>query len=210
MKLFFNVISTIFHPLLFTFYVLILVLIVNPYLFGFNHITKAGVILIYGFVLSFLIPMIGILLLKGTGLIGSIKMDKNMERIGPLIVTTIFYLWFYINCKNNTSIPLIYSLFVFGALISIILSFVVNLVIKLSLHTAAIAGLCTYLFILFFQFSDYVFPTPLLYYLILVSLILLGIIGMGRLYLHAHIPKEIYIGLILGVIAQVIAYFILY
>ncbi len=210
MKLFFNVISTIFHPLLYAFYVLILILLVNPYIFGFNHISKAGVILIYSFVLSFFIPIIGILLLKGTGLISSIKMDKKMERIGPLIVTTIFYLWFFINCKNNTSIPLIYSLFVFGALISIILSFVINLVIKLSLHTMSIAGWCTYLFILFFNFSDYVFPAPLLYRLILVSTILLGVIAMGRLYLRAHIPKEIYLGLFIGVIAQAISYFILY
>lgn len=210
MKIFFNVISTLFHPLLFTLYILILILFINPYLFGFNHITKAGVIIIYGFVLSFLIPLIGILLLKGTGLISSIKMEKKMERVGPLIVTTIFYLWFYINCKNNTSIPLIYSLFVFGALISVIMSFVINLIIKLSLHMAAIAGFCTYLFILFFRFGDYVFPASILFKMILVSLIILGVIGMGRLYLRAHSPKEIYIGLLLGVIAQSIAYFILY
>ena len=209
-KTIFQIFSIIFHPLLLVFYLLCLILFFNPYIFGFPNFFQGDLILIYTFILSFFIPLISVMLFKATGLIDSIKMENKMERIGPLIVSSIFYLWFYINCKNNTSIPAEYTLFVFGALVTLLLSFVVNVIIKLSLHASALTALTTYFLILFFEFNGYVFETMLLFRLIVLSFLVLGIVSVGRLYLRAHDLKEIYIGVLLGFFSQLIAYLIMF
>ena len=205
----FSIFSILFHPLLLVSYILLILFMHNPYLFGFNHISQGGIILIYTFVLSLLIPVIGILLLKGTGLISSLKMEKRMERIGPLILTSIFYLWFFINCKNNPEIPLIFILFVFGALCVLLLTFVVNVFIKTSIHTAGLSAMVVYFFTLFFAFNG-VIDTNELFSWIVASIMTLGFVISGRLYLKAHNIPEIICGLILGVFSQLIAYIIIF
>lgn len=181
----------------------------NPYLFGYNHISQGGIIIIYTVVLSFIIPLIGILLLKGTGLISSLTMPKRMERIGPLIVTSIFYLWFYINCRNNLEIPLSFTLFVFGALITLLSTFVVNVFIKSSLHAAGMAALIIYLFLLFYSFNGVIQPARL-FSLIIGAIMIFGFIVSGRLYLKAHNTQEIISGIVLGVFSQLVAYRIMF
>ena len=132
-----------------------------------------------------------------------------MERIGPLIVTSIFYLWFYINCKNNPEIPLIFILFVFGALCVLLLTFVVNVFIKTSIHAAGLSAMVFYFFILFFSFNG-VIDTNQLFSLIIGSILILGFVISGRLFLKAHNIQEIICGLILGVFSQLIAYLIIF
>lgn len=209
MKGFFTTIAYLFHPIILVFYMLVLLLTLNPYYFGYPIISDAGILLIYAFVLSFLIPLIGILLLKGTGLISSLKMENKMERIGPLIVVSLFYLWFFINCKNNPDIPTAFTLFVFGALINVFLVFFINIFFKVSIHTSALASVVIYFLILLFHYGDLVIDYPNLYKLITLSILILGISASGRLYLQAHKPDEVYAGILIGVLAQMFAFFIL-
>ena len=193
--------AILFHPLLLVTYVLIFWLFSNPFVFGYNHISHAGVLIIYSSVLTFIIPLIGLLLLKGTGLIQTITLKTKKERIGPLIIASIFYLWFFINCKNNSDIPYIFTLFVFSALIALLISFVVNVFIKTSLHAAGLSSLVIYLLIIFFEVKGLIDVHSILSYLIL-SILLMGFLLSGRLFQKAHTSEEIMIGCLIGIVAQ--------
>lgn len=210
MRTVFTISSIIFHPLLLVLYILLLTLHHNPYIFGMPDMGSAGIIIIYCVFLSFIIPMVAILLFKGTGLIESLSMKSRMERIGPLIATTLFYLWFYINCKTNLNIPLSYTLFVLGTLATLFLSFVINVFYKLSLHAAGLAGVVMYLIILYLYQADLVFESATLFSYIILSLLILGFICTGRLYLRAHSMGELTVGVSVGLLAQVFAFLYIY
>lgn len=77
----------------------------NPYIFGYSGPKSQGLILISIVTISFMFPMISILLMKALGLIQTLEMKDKKERIGPLIVTGLFYMWLYVNVRNNTNIP---------------------------------------------------------------------------------------------------------
>ena len=64
--------------------------------------------------LSVMFPLLGIAMLKWQGLISSFQMNIRKERIGPLIVIAIFYLWLFVNIKGNTLVPDLISFFVLG------------------------------------------------------------------------------------------------
>ena len=90
-----KVVSVVFHPLIIVTYSLVLLLVVNPYLFGVNHISEGGKILISVFGTTFLLPAVGVGMMKALGLISSLHMPDKQERIGPFILTGIFYLWIF-------------------------------------------------------------------------------------------------------------------
>ena len=68
--------------------------------------------------------------------------DKN-ERIGPLIVTGLFYIWLYVNIRKNDKIPAALSFFVLGCTISVFSALTIYSVTKISLQTIAEDGLVT-------------------------------------------------------------------
>ena len=67
-------------------------------------------------------PMIAILMMKALGLIKTLDMKEKQERIGPLIVSGLFYMWLYANIRNNDLIPDALSFFILGTTISIFIA----------------------------------------------------------------------------------------
>ena len=134
--------SVLLHPLLLLTYILLLLMWANPYYFGASRFQISGVLIFHVIFNTFLIPAIGALLLKFTGLISSLEMKDRDDRIGPFIITGICYLWIFWNLfQKSNAAPRIFVSFVLGATISLFLAFFINIFSKISLHTTGMGGL---------------------------------------------------------------------
>ena len=106
-------------------YVLALLLLINPYAFGVGGIgdSKSVLLLVSVFASTFLIPGLGVALMKPLGLIKSLELREKQERIGPYIVAAVFYLWLFKNLATNPVTPLLFTKFVFGTTIGLFFAF---------------------------------------------------------------------------------------
>ena len=150
----------------------------------------------------------------GTGLITSIKMEEKTERIGPLIVTSISYLWLFLNIRTHNAFPSVFSAFVLGAVISLFIAFFINNFSKISLHAVGLGGLLMSVFHLSLSngraysviklFGD---MSLSIHNLLLLSLIIIviGAVLSSRLLLKAHRLQDVTGGLIVGIIGQLIS-----
>src|SRR5690606_6624023 len=126
-----------FHPLLMLTYTALLVFWSNPYLFHAQSGKSLQIYFISLFFTTFFLPAVATIMMWRVGLIQSIFMRSRQERIGPLIVTGVFYVWAFRNMISNPDIPLPVSIFTLGTCIVLGLCFLINLFSKISLHTAA-------------------------------------------------------------------------
>jgi len=211
-----KIISVLMHPLFIISYVLFFLMQANPYIFGYSGAKAQGLIVISVVSISFLFPMISIFLMKALGLIQNLEMQDKKERIGPLIVTGLFYMWLYVNIRMNDNIPEALTFFILGSTIAVFIALMVNSFSKISLHAIASGGMVTgIVFIVFnwtYGFIDV--PLPWLHMQLRISdrlaimmiILLAGAVGSSRLYLKAHAENEIYGGYIVGILSQIIAF----
>ncbi|MEL6945304.1 MAG: hypothetical protein AAFO82_21845, partial [Bacteroidota bacterium] len=80
-------ISVVFHPLLVVTYMLIILLLMNPYLFGVNDITEQVSLIIILLFSTFFMPVLMVGMLKKLDLVESIDLKDRQERIIPYILT---------------------------------------------------------------------------------------------------------------------------
>jgi hypothetical protein len=208
-----RVISIALHPLLMLTYMLVMLLLVNPYSFGVHSIAdqQARVLLARVFLSSFFIPAIAVLMLHFTGLLRSLEMPDKEDRIGPYIITGVFYLWLFRNFLDNSQIPAVFVSFTLGATIALFLAFFINIFSKISIHALGMGGLVGVTVLIMAVFPGYGFLSmdggrQIDIRIVLITGILLsGITGTARLYLRAHEPIDLWGGYLIGFAAQFIA-----
>lgn len=219
MKYIAQFISFVFHPLIIISYILVLLLVINPYLFSIQNNKAIGVLMIYVLMLTIILPGITVLLMRAMGFVNSIHLKDRSERIIPLIITGAFYLWLFVNIYENTTIPLAFSTFVLGSTIGLFLTFFLSLFAKVSLHTTGIGGFFVGILLIKYYFSYDSFNLELGslgYYaistdiLVFISLFIAGLVGTSRLILRAHSLNEVITGYGVGVVAQLIAFSFLF
>ena len=211
-------VSLIFHPLLILTYMTILLLIVNPYWFGVVRPGEKIPLLLAIFFSSFVIPVVAVFLMRFLGLVESMELRDKRERIGPYIVTAIFYLWLYVNFRNDPSMPPVFTTFVLGTIIGVFLAFFINIFSKISAHAVGMGGAIGMLFllialgpfdpVLIHLGSLGVIRTSLATILLLCMLIA-GLVGTSRLLLNAHESIDLYGGYLVGLASQFVAFQIL-
>lgn len=211
--------SILFHPLFMLTYMLILLLLVNPYIFGVSSIKNHSVFILLVFLSTVIIPAFSVLLMKLLGFIETLEMKSKQERILPYIMTGMFYMWLFINLLNNSETPTAYTIFVLGATIGLFLAFLINIFSKISMHTVGMGGLVGMVIITMLQFSygGFSIDLPLLGFieismsnLLMIAILLTGIVGTSRMILRAHEPNELYGGFFIGLSTQFIAAFFLF
>ncbi|MFN7119061.1 MAG: hypothetical protein ACK4TA_19845 [Saprospiraceae bacterium] len=206
-----RIISAIFHPLLMPTYMLALLLMVNPYLFGVSGLGDlvSRLLLIRIFLSTFFIPMIAISMLKLTGLVQTYELLNKQERIGPYIITGIFYIWMFRNFLENPQIPTAYTTFMLGCTIALFLAFFINIFSRISAHTVGMGALVGMVLITLWQFSYDTFHLgswelnmkPVL----IVTILAAGLVGTARQALHKYEVTDLYGGYIVGLFSQFIA-----
>jgi hypothetical protein len=210
-----NFLSIIGHPLLIVTYALLLMLLFNPFAFGARSITDnaAIVLCIMVFATTFVIPGVGVAIMKPLGLIKSLQMEDKQDRTGPYIITGVFYLWLFKNLLSGGRSPEFLAQFVLGATIGLFLSFFINIFTKISAHAVGMGGLLAGLFIIGREWGGSVANFSMMNGTVSISLnavfgillIFAGLIGVARLALNAHTPADLYRGYAVGMLAQVIA-----
>jgi len=214
-----NVISFIFHPLLIVTYMLVLLLLVNPYQFGVYSIFEQWKFVLLVFLSTFVMPAFAVFMMKSLGMVKSMQLHDRHERIGPYIITGIFYLWMFINFKSNPLIPKPFTIAMLGATIALFTAFFFNNFTKISAHAVGMGGLAGMAVIntIYFNFDTFtlnlgwfgVFEISTNFVMMAV-IVLAGIVSTARLLLKAHTEKQLYGGLLAGFAAQFVALAFLY
>ncbi|MFC5625902.1 PA-phosphatase [Algoriphagus winogradskyi] len=148
----------------------------------------------YLIVLSTLaIPMITILGLRLSGTLKSVHMAELKDRAIPFSVTSIYYvLTVYFLYQKKELDPILWQ--VLGVItLAIVGLTLVTFVWKMSAHLTGMGGLIALVLVLGLKFPTF---QPL--YPLLASLVMTGLVGTVRLFLEAHKPIEIYVGLFFG------------
>jgi len=210
MHAFFLFISSIFHPLLIVSYLIGVLLLTTPALFGQVH-WQAGLpewanVTLFTAVL----PLIAIALLKPLGLLQSYSMPSRKERFIPYIIIMIFYFWASINLYNQPTTPLPIVRIVVSMTLGIVLAFLTNLAIKVSIHGMG-AGVLLFWSIWLYRevlppilsIDDPVTALPSVY-IISAAAIITGLIIAARIYLQAHTGREVGLGVLLGVVSSLL------
>lgn len=206
--------SLLGHPLFILIYLLLLYLKVNPYLFPYGHEKDMDIMVLKVFIYSAILPSIGILLLVFAGFAEGVELRKRTERIAPLMMTGVFYIWLYLNIRTHSAIPIPYSTFVLGSLFGMALAFFVNNFSKISLHAVGLGGFFVGVVYLFTQLGQGYMQLAIgassyeVHYIFILAIlvVLIAMILTSRLYLRAHDNEDIYGGFLVGVMGQVVAY----
>jgi hypothetical protein len=208
------VISVVFHPLLMLTYMLLLLLVANPYMFGYSHVAEADTLILMVFLTSALIPLIAIFVMKGIGWVHSLQMTDRHERIGPYIVTAVLYLTLYLHLSRARVFPDALLIATLGSVIALFAGFFANNFRKVSMHATAAGGLLGLTGVLYSRFStdQFILPIPAFadmqiptVYLLYGVILIVGAICTARLISKNHIPAEVYLGLFIGLLSMVVA-----
>lgn len=149
-------------------------------------------------VINVIVPVLFYLLLKSTGHVKSIMLSQTSERTIPLVLQCFLYILLVKRSIVIMRYPELHFFFL-GALFSTILALVCALFkIKASLHMVAITGFTIFVIGLNIHLQMHNPYWPAL--LILLS----GVVASSRLEMNAHTPREILIGLFVGIMPQLL------
>jgi membrane-associated phospholipid phosphatase len=203
MKLAAQTVSVLFHPLLMLSYGLLLLAYANPYIFdGYSLssvLNERFFLFVQVLASTFLFPVLAVFIMRMLDMVKSFQLHDKTERIGPYIAAGTCYLSTFYTFYRINDVPLVFQAFTLGATIALFTAFVVNIFMKVSMHTVGAGGLVAMAILTLGQsYNSIVLPT-------IVIFLLAGLTGTARLYLKAHSEQEVYIGYAIGFIAQLMA-----
>ncbi|MCW3462323.1 hypothetical protein [Chitinophaga nivalis] len=206
-RAFAQAISWLAHPLFIPLLVTFLVLQSIPeYMVAFKSISKRFAFDTLYFrvaIISLGFPLLTVLLAKALGFISSIYMKTQRDRIIPYIAVIIYYFWAFYTFLQEGRAPKFYTAFFLGTFLSISIAFISNNFIKTSMHTVGWGGIIGFLLSLAWGMHMNV-SIPLV-----ITFFVAAIVATARLILHAHTPREVYLGFFIGIITQLAACWIL-
>jgi len=146
-------------------------------------------ILIY----TFFLPLSLLTILKLTGRIQSFSLDDKTERIIPYMLFLMCYAYNFYDLYR-LEIPGLLNTYAITTLLTLLYCFILNFYEKVSAHTSAIGGLMGFVFVNAVCFKTDNRP------IIIILLILCGLIFWARMYLKAHKARELFMGLVGGLV----------
>ena len=186
--------SIVFHPLLIP-TLGFLLLLNSGFYFTLIPWSLKRMVLMVIFLSTCLLPAISIGLLGLSQKI-DLKMDKNSDRILPLILSSIFYYAGYMVLQRLPIFP-IYKFFLVASILVQIALLFISLRWKISAHSAAIGGLLGGFLAMSFLFQEN--PLLILTLLVLIS----GLVGTSRLILEKHTNSQVYSGFLIGFLIMI-------
>jgi membrane-associated phospholipid phosphatase len=146
-------------------------------------------------ILTLLAPLFSLLIMYWNKMVTSLELHDRKERIMPFILVTFYYVLAYVYLRvqlpEYLQHPALMS-FIFGIIIVFAISFIINLFMKISLHAAAIFGICGML--LAYNQTQIESNLAFLLYLLCLG----GLVAAARIYLQAHTLKETLVGMVVG------------
>ena len=142
---------------------------------------------------TLLIPMILMLGLRWSGYLKSLYFEEKGDRRIPFLLVTLFYVLITYFLKEKTEFdPILWQgMGVITTAVALLTA--VTYFWKMSAHLTGIGGVLAVTGILGFYF-----PSMTVAYFLVAFLVLGGVVASSRLYLDAHRPAEVYVGLLVG------------
>ena len=195
-----KLISYIFHPLFIPTYVFLFLIYQFPYEFSGLDLTHLKLRLFNIFWMTAFFPAFAVFLLWRLKFSESIFLRTQKERVIPYIITMFFYWWMYYLSRNFKDQPQALKFFYFGIFISTSLGLIINNFIKISLHAIALGSALAAIILFSFFYETH------LGIAIAAITFLTGLVCTSRLIVSDHTNQEIYAGLIVGILCQLIGY----
>ncbi|HLT75213.1 MAG TPA: hypothetical protein VKZ68_08995 [Ohtaekwangia sp.] len=190
-----RVVSVVLHPLLLATYLFGLFAFIFPIAFDPINEDRIGRFMFLLFCVTFVLPVLVISLLKTLGITPTFTMYRRQDRILPFILICGFYtavtVVFYHRAEVSINDNFLKFLIVINALV--IVATVVTLFYKVSVHTIGIWGFVGILLPL-----NNITETSVLFYPLVSTIVLAGIVMSARLQLQVHSLREVIIGSVLG------------
>ena len=195
MKIFSNFISYLLHPLFIPIGGTIAYFLITPK-YTPLEIQSASILPI--FILTVIIPIVTFFILKNVGLVNSIFLETATERKYPLYIHASILLLILYKVIPTNYVSEIYFYFtgLLGATVACLLLLLFNF--KTSLHAVGVSGLLMYLINLSIHFEINLIIA------ISIFILLTGAILTARLYLKAHTRIELFIGVFIGLLSQLL------
>ncbi|HUM66690.1 MAG TPA: hypothetical protein PLV32_12615 [Chitinophagaceae bacterium] len=194
-----KLISYVFHPLFVPVYIAWFLITVQPYLFvSFTPAQKILTILRFVIMYSFF-PLITVLLAKALGFLDSVFLKTQKERVIPYIACGVYYFWMCYVLRNQPQFSKEVVLLSMAIFLASSIGLLVNIYMKVSMHAISMGILLMFMSILSFTQSGN--------YSIYLSLAILiaGVVCTARFIVSDHTPAEIYTGLLVGIVSQLLA-----
>ncbi|MDB5197624.1 MAG: hypothetical protein JWP88_1995 [Flaviaesturariibacter sp.] len=191
-------ISVLFHPLFIPIYLLLFTLYLSPVALALAPAAKFRLSLSFG-AMYILFPLVTVLLAKGLGFIDSILLRSQKDRIIPYIACGIYYFWiWYVLHNQQAPAPLVVLTLAIFLASSAGLLF--NSFLKISMHAISIGVAVAFMYLLALvsgaSFGVY----------LSIALLIAGLVCTSRLINADHEPKEVYYGLLIGLLSLLVAY----
>lgn len=195
MKVFSYFISYLLHPLFVPIGGTIAYFLITPK-YTPLEVQSANIIPI--FILTVITPIVTFFILKNLGLVNSMFLETVTERKYPLYIHISLLLLILYHVIPNNYISEIY--FYFTGLLGAAMASLVLLLFKfkVSLHMVGVSGLLMYLINLSIHFEINLIIA------IGIFIFLTGSVATARLYLHAHNKTELFLGLFIGLLSQLL------
>ena len=194
--------SYIFHPVFIPIYVLVFLSYLHPLVFAGIGERMKILWLAAVFVNCTLFPVLTVFLSWRLKFVSSFHLYTRKDRIIPYALGMVFYFWCWYVFKNNPGAPEVLKQFLLGSFIAVIFAWLANIYFKVSMHGIAVGGMTC--FISMIAFAEY--GSPGIY--LTAAWLILGIVGTSRLIVGTHHPADVYAGIILGMIAQLLAIYL--
>jgi hypothetical protein len=196
-----RVVSVVFHPLFIPVYITAFVLYYTPVFPGFAPEDK-GLLLVRFAVMYTLFPLVTVLLAKGLGFIQTIYLSTQKDRIIPYVACGLYYFWMWYVLKNQPEFPREMVMLALAIFLVSSGGLVLNSYMKVSMHALSLGVMITFVYLL-----SLAVDANLGFYISIATLIT-GLVCTARLINSDHHPVEVYAGLALGIVGQMIAYWI--
>lgn len=150
------------------------------------------------FILTVIIPIIAYLILRNLGLVKTVSLTTTKERKYALyIYTGLLLLVVYKVIPNNYTAEL--HFFFLGLIAgNLACLFLLYFNVRASMHAMGLGSLAMYLVTLSVHFETNVTIG------LSIVVLLTGLVVSSRIYLKAHSPAEAWIGLLIGLISQLL------
>ena len=211
MRVLAQALSVVTHPLFLATYILLLLLSVNPYLFGVNGLSERLPLVALVFGSSFVVPALVIAMMRGLEIIPDITMPAREDRTLALIAVGALYMGLFAFCRKAPDVPVAYTALLLGCSVGLFAAFFANLFTKISLHAVGMGGLLAAVLVTveLFAYDQLMIDLPgprrlqvSLTAVLLFALGVAGLVGTARLYLRAHELEDVAGGYVVGFVAM--------
>jgi membrane-associated phospholipid phosphatase len=206
MRVMATVISVIFHPIFIPLYAFICFMQIDHFsTLNIRHLQLSQLTTLVGILvtLTILFPIFNMRIMKRAQLIKDYHMADRKDRMPVLVSSLVYLVVFYFlikNLENNQPDVILFGYFlsiITGGIILSVLLITITFFWKISLHSAASAGLAGGLIALPLVMHP-IINIEYVYLLNSATLLIAGVVATSRLYLKAHSYLQVVAGMAIG------------